>query len=155
MAIRFVSATVNVNGLLAALVGLKKLDVAKALKELRRPMHADQKDHRDHEQGPRARWQPLASTTKASYARRGLRRNRRLLARLPNARTAQIKQDTLYMRSRVKWSLAHQDGPTRVGRGSIIPNRQFLWISRGFMKETQRVFKRALWIAFKRKLGIP
>lgn len=154
MAQRFIVARVNANGVLAALLKLKSFDVTNTLKGLRAPMHQDQRDHRDHEQGPRGKWQPLASTTKASYARRGMRRNRRILGRLPTARTAQVTRNTLYMRSRVKWSLAHQDGPTRVGRGSRIPNRQFLWMSRAFLKEAQSAFRHALWVAFKRRLGL-
>lgn len=153
MAQQLIIARVNAYGVLASLLKLKAFDVTNALKSLRAPMHQDQRDHRAHEQGPTTKWQPLASTTKASYARRGQRRNRRILGRLPNARTAQIRGSTLYMRSRVKWSLAHQDGPTRVGRGSRIPNRQFLWISKPFMREVGVVFRRALWVAFKRRFG--
>lgn len=154
MAQHFISGNVNVNPILAAFIDLKRFDVKPTLTSLKRPMGRDQKDHRDHEQGPKTKWAPLASTTKASYARRGKRRNRKLLARLPNARYAFVKQNQLIMRSRVKWSLAHQDGPTRVGRGARIPQRQFLWISRQFIKEASKQFNRALWKRFFRALGI-
>lgn len=155
MAQAFITGQVRINGVIAALIALKAIDVKPVLRELRQPMHADQIDHREHEQGPRGKWAPLASTTLASYARRGYRRNRRLLARLPNARVATVSGNRLTMRSRVRWSLAHQDGPTRVGRGSIIPQRQFLWISKLFLRKAQSKFNHFLWRTFARKLGWP
>lgn len=140
-----IRATVNVGLVMAAFARLRRTDVRSALKRLRKPMHKDQVDHRDKQRGPRGPWAPLASTTLERYARAGIRRNRRILARLPNPRVTTITANSLIMRSRVKWSMAHQDGPTRVGRGSILPQRQFLWISRELRREARREFRRAMW----------
>lgn len=143
-----IHANVNVSGVLAALARLRTTDVRGALRKLRKPMHADQRDHRDKQRGPRASWAPLAPTTLARYARAGIRRNRRILAKLPNARTTTVTASSLIMKSRVKWSLAHQDGPKRVGHGAILPQRQFLWISRQLIREARREFRRAMWARF-------
>lgn len=146
-----VSATVNVGGVLAALAGLRRVDIRAAFGKLRRPMHADQRDHRDKQRGPRGPWAPLAATTLARYARMGIRRNRRVLAKLPNPRVTTITASALVMRSRVAWSLAHQDGPTRVGHGAILPQRQFLWISRELIRQAKKEFLRAMWCRFMGK----
>jgi hypothetical protein len=140
-----ISATVNVSSVLAALSRLRKTDVRGALRKLRKPMHKDQRDHRDRQRGPRGPWKALASTTLERYARAGIRRNRRILARLPNPRTTTVTASALIMKSRVKWSMAHQDGPTRVGHGAILPQRQFMWISRELLREAKREFRRAMW----------
>lgn len=140
-----ITATVRVSGVLAALARLRKTDVRAALKKLRKPMHRDQRDHRDKQRGPNGPWRALAPSTLERYAREGRRRNRRILGKLPNPRITTVTAERLTMKSRVKWSLAHQDGPTRVGRGSILPQRQFLWISRALRAEAKREFKRAMW----------
>lgn len=139
---------VQLGGLLAALHRLGNNNYKPVFVQIRKPMHKDQRDHRDKQRGPRSGWAPLAATTLARYAREGKRRNRRILARLPNARFTIVKPDELIMRSRVKWSMAHQDGPTRVGRGAIIPQRQFLWISNHLVAEAKAEFRRALWCRF-------
>lgn len=146
-----IHATVHISGILASFARLRRTDVRGALKKLRKPMHRDQRDHRDRQRGPRGPWAALAATTLERYAREGRRRNRRILGKLPNPKTTTVTAQALIVRSRVKWSLSHQDGPTRVGRGSILPQRQFLWISREMLKEAKREFRRAMW---RRWLGM-
>lgn len=138
-------ADVRIGGILAAFEHLRKLDIKAVFLKLRKPMHYDQRDHRDRQRGPQGPWQQLAPSTKARYAREGKRRNRRILARLPNARYTIVTARALTMRSRVRWSMAHQDGPTRVGRGARLPQRQFLWISKRLLQEARRHFNLALW----------
>jgi hypothetical protein len=138
--------TVSVGGILAAFARLRSTDFRSAFQRLRKPMGFDQRDHRDRMRGPQGPWPALAATTKARYAREGKRRNRRILARLPNARLTKIKSSEIRMLSRVKkFSMAHQDGPTRVGRGSILPQRQFMWISPWLLNEARSEFRRELW----------
>jgi hypothetical protein len=139
-----IEGKVKIGGLLAAFVSLRKIDVKRVLLGLRKPMHSDQRDHRDRQRGPRGLWAPLASSTLKRYAREGKRRNRRILAKLPNARQTSVKGNVLTMKSRVRWSMAHQDGPTRVGRGAIVPQRQFLWISPSLHREATQHFRNAL-----------
>ncbi len=136
---------VRIGGVLAVIERLRRTDFTAVFRRLRKPMHKDMRHHRDMQRGPRGPWQPLAATTKERYAREGKRRNRRVLARLPNARKTIVTADALRMRSPVRWSLAHQDGPTRVGRGSLLPQRQFFWISKGLRAEARDMFKRALY----------
>lgn len=143
MALVKVHATVHFGGVLAAFTRLRKMDLVATFKKLRRPMHLDQRHHRDRQQGPRGPWAPLHPSTKARYAREGKRRNRRILARLPNARQTTVTSSALTMRSRVKWSMAHQTGAI-VGRGARLPQRQFLWLSRPFLKEAKREFRAAM-----------
>jgi hypothetical protein len=138
-------ANLRIGGIIAAFEHLRKLDIKAVLLKLRKPMHYDQRDHRDRQRGPNGPWQQLAASTKARYAREGKRRNRRILAKLPNARYTIVNSRSIRMRSRVSWSMAHQDGPTRVGRGSRIPQRQFLWISKRLKEEARRHFEAALW----------
>lgn len=147
-----ITAKVRVGGIISALQRIGRVDLKQVYRKLRKPMHKDQREHRDAQRGPRGPWAPLASTTLARYAREGKRRNRRILAKLPNPRYTIVTSAMLRMRSRVKWSMAHQDGPTRVGRGSMLPQRQFLWISKQLRREAAREFRRALWA---RWLGKP
>lgn len=152
MSVQQVDAIVNINGVLAAFVRLGRADFTAALRRCRKPAHYDQRDHRDRQRGPQGPWPALAASTLAKYAKAGKRRNRRILARLPNARRAAITSLKLTLKSPVPWSMAHQDGPTRVGRGSMLPQRQFFWWSTAFMKVAQNEFRWALW---KKWLGIP
>lgn len=140
-----INATVRIGPILAAFARLRPKDFRAVFKKLRKPMNKDQTEHRDQQRGPRGPWAPLAASTKARYAREGKRRNRRILARLPNPRQSILSAEALIIRSRVRWSMAHQVGPTRVGRGSILPQRQFLWISKSLLKVARREFSRALW----------
>jgi hypothetical protein len=139
-----VTGTVRIGAVMSCLNRLQRFDFKKVFKRLRKPMHKDQADHRDKQRGPRAAWPPLAATTRARYARLGYRRNRRILNRLPNARQTLVTAQELRMKSRVPWSMAHQNGPTRVGRGSILPQRQFLWISSSLRAEARKEFRRAM-----------
>lgn len=143
-----VKAEVQIGGVLLAMGRLLRINLKPALVKLRKPMHADQRDHRDRQMGPIGAWKPLAATTLARYAREGKRRNRRILARLPNSRYAIITADELIMRSRVKWSMAHFDGPTIVGHGSVLPQRQFFWISDAMIRTAQKELTHAMWCAF-------
>jgi len=72
------------------------------------------------------------------------------LAKLPNALQSIVTPMSLKLRSRVRWSMAHQDGPTRVGRGAILPGRQFLWISRDLIVIARRMFRETLWRRWRR-----
>lgn len=146
MAQQDIYATIRLGGLVAAFEHMRKLDIKAVFLKFRKPMHYDQRDHRDRQRGPNGPWQQLAASTKARYAREGRRRNRRILARLPNARYTIVTSRSIRMRSRVRWSLAHQDGPTRVGHGARLPQRQFLWISKRLMQEARRYFNLALWV---------
>lgn len=141
-------------------------DAAKKLRpawaSLRRPMRDDQTDHARKQAGPEGKWPRNSAKTieRARQMRRGRRkamkaaktkakfsnktkrqfRASRLLGSLPN-RTVKVFQlggDGLVGESKVKWSGAQQDG-ARVGRGSRIPARPFLWFSDAFLAQAEQV----------------
>lgn len=145
-----ITCDVRIGGIAIAFSILSKTDFRQTFTKLRKPLHWDQRHHRDHQRGPRGPWAPLAASTKARYARMGKRRNRRVLARLPNARRTKVSARELVMTSPVKWSMAHQDGPSRVGHGARLPQRQFFWISKEFMREAKYQFELALYSRWKR-----
>lgn len=86
---------------------------------LRQPVRTDQRNHARAQEGPDGAWP----------ARKSGSRRRRILGRLPGAIRMEVRGATIAAVSKVAWSGAHQDGPTRVGRGAVVPARQFLWIS--------------------------
>lgn len=98
-----------------------------AFKTIRPHMKADQRDHASKQAGPERHWVPRAASTMAKL-RRGGRRARRPLGKLASAIAYQSSAAGVFATSRVPWSRVHQDGG-RVGRGSLIPARPFLWIS--------------------------
>lgn len=122
---------------------------------LRKPMRDDQSDHARKQAGPEGKWPKNAASTieRRQQAKRGRRRamkaaktkskfsNARrqfrapkLMGSMPN-RTVKVQTlggDGLQAISKVAWSGVQQDGG-RVGRGSRIPARPFLWLSDGFM----------------------
>lgn len=145
MALVNIHADVRIGGVLMAFSYLTRTDFRQTFLRLRKPMHWDQMDHKARQRGPTSPWQQLAPSTLAKYAKLGKRRNRRILAKLPNARQTEVTSKALIMKSRVRrWSNAHQDGPTRVGRGARLPQRQFLWISDGLRKEARLQFQLTL-----------
>lgn len=129
---------------LALFAKMRRMDLRRVFRGLRRPMHLDQRDHRDKQRGPGSTWKALAPSTLARYAREGKRRNRRILAKLPNSRTTILTADSLKMRSRVRWSMAHQAGAV-VGHGSRLPQRQYMWISKQLIRQARHAFREALW----------
>lgn len=142
--------TVHIRGPLTALERLGRLETAKVLRGLRKPAKGDQLDHRRKQVGPQGPWPRLAPSTLERYAKMGRRRNRRMLGRLSTALMSSVSPTRLKITSRVKWAMAHQDGPTRVGRGSVVPQRQFLWISGGLEKTVKKHFQDALYAKWKR-----
>lgn len=91
-------------------------------RELKKPLREDQRDHAKAQEGPLGKW-----------PKRKLGGRRRVLGRLPGAIRVLVSHEVggsvVTATSKVKWSGAHQDGPTRVGHGTVLPRRQFLWIS--------------------------
>lgn len=138
---------------------------------LRRPMRDDQTDHAKKQAGPDGKWpkrsakteerarqfkrggrkKMKAAKTKAKFTNKTKRQFRagRLMGSLPN-RTVKVQQlgkDGLMAASRVPWSGVHQDGG-RVGRGSRVPARRFLWLSDGFKAKVTETIERHLVEAF-------
>lgn len=136
---------------------------------LRRPMRDDQRDHARKQAGPEGKWPKNSAATieRRQQAKRGRRRamkaaktgkfnNKRrqfraskLMGSMPN-RTVKVQTlggDGLQAISKVAWSGVHQEGG-RVGRGSRIPARPFLWLSDGFKRAAVEALEKHIVGAF-------
>lgn len=128
-----IALSVDLRGLGYAFSRLRRFseDLRPAWRELRKPVRADQRDHRKEKQGPAGPWAPRAESTMEAYRerrQRGRKPPRGLLGRLPAALITKIERKRMIVESRVKWSGIHQDGGT-AGHGAKIPARPFLWVS--------------------------
>lgn len=85
---------------------------------LRKPVRQDQTNHARAQEGPDGAWPARRTPSR-----------RRILGRLPGAIRMEVRGPVIAATSKVAWSGAHQDGPTRVGRGAVVPARPFLWLS--------------------------
>lgn len=109
-------------------------------KELKKPWREDLKAHAAREEGPDARWAKRAVRThlrgrrKKGQALKGggkrmvRRGSRRLLGKLPSAVTFRVSRGSILGVSKVPWSEVHNTGG-KVGRGSMLPKREFLYVS--------------------------
>lgn len=120
-------ARVNIAAVHRAFQAIKRPDLRPAFKDARKPLRVDIKDHRAKQQGPDSTWAPRAAST-ATRARLGRGRARKLLGRLPTTLATKVARDRIRMTSRVAWAQVQQTGG-RVGHGSKLPARPFLWAS--------------------------
>jgi hypothetical protein len=93
--------------------------VTKGLRDIKKPLRADQRDHAKKNEGPEGRWAPRATKSR-----------RRLLGRLPSAIKVTSTSTSVSAVCPVSWSGAHQDGAV-VGHGVTLPARRFVWVSDG------------------------
>ncbi len=91
--------------------------IAKGLRDLKKPLRVDQRDHAKKAEGPEGRWPKRATKSR-----------KRLLGRLPGAVKVTSTGNSVSAVSSVKWSAVHQEGGV-AGRGTKIPARPFLWVS--------------------------
>ncbi len=108
-----------------------------------KPVKADLKEHGDEQRGPHGAWPPRkalkaefhqsrdAATGRFGQGKR--RRSRvkggRLLGKITRSFRQRATERSLISASPIPWAGIHDTGG-RVGRGSILPARPFLWISR-------------------------
>lgn len=149
-----VKATIRIGGVMDTFRRLARPDLLKAYKEMQGPARYDQRQHDVKEQGPDGPWPGLAASTAARYARmarskRRRRKPRKLLGRLPKAMQNIVSARSLIVRSRVKWSPAHQRGGV-VGRGSRLPRRQFMWISTWLRGQARQILEQTMMRAWRR-----
>ena len=111
-------------------------DIAPLLREAKRPLKADQREHQRDQRGPDGPW-PKRRVAGRNRGRKR-RSRRRLLGKLPRLLTIRIiGGDTLVARSKVVWAAIHQFGG-RAGRGARIPARPFLYFSRQFIDDIEQ-----------------
>lgn len=139
-----IEATVNLRDLDVGLFkGLREFarDLRPAFRAMRKPVLADQRDHRKKREAPGGKWPARAAATQERYRQRrrgGKKAPRTLLGRLPAAITTRIERDRMIVESRAKWSRVQAEGG-RVGHGARIPGRKFLWISRSLRADITKV----------------
>lgn len=152
MSLTDIRAEVSLSGVRDMLKRLSKLDIRRAFQDLRGPAVFDQRHHWRMDEAPFGRWPSLAPSTLERRTRpRGRdRRGRKqrwptkLLGKFPTAMQSLASTRSLVVRSRVKrFSMIHQAGG-RAGHGSLIPSRQYMWISNWLRADVKRIFLLAL-----------
>ena len=127
--------------------GLAKLrraaqDQSPLFRALKRPMKDDQLNHQKLKMGPDGPWPARTKLTKArgKFARRGAsgvttrkRIASNVLGKLSTSISFALSARNIVATSKIPWSMAHQEGG-KVGRGSILPARPFMWMSEEFLK---------------------
>lgn len=132
-----VEATVNLADVERALdrVGRFGMDLTRIHTALRVPLMRDQKRHRQQQSGPNGSWRPLSPFTiekqRAQARRKGKRRPRKMLGKLPTAFKVYITRKSIALVSRVPWSGAHQEG----NESDNLPARTFFWLSTEVMRD--------------------
>lgn len=111
-------------------------DVAPLLREAKKPLRSDQRDHQSQQRGPAGPWPRASAATvrKRGRTRSGRARRRKLLGRLPRLLAFRVLGgDALVARSKVPWAAIHQYGG-RAGRARI-PARVFLYFGGRFVDD--------------------
>lgn len=121
--------------------GLRELerrgeDLRPVLRRLKKPFKKDLREHQRRKEGPSGPWEPRAKQSrrrKGSKAKKA-KRSRRVLGKLPGAVVVKHSHRSISGESKVPWAAAHQDGAT-VGRGVVLPSREFLFFSAPFLEQ--------------------
>lgn len=113
-------------------------NVAAALKAVRAVVRKDVRQHGTKGLGPDGKW-PKRVRSKTG---RSKRRPRRLLGRLTTALDLKLVSNReLVVTSLVPWSNIHQQGG-KVGRGSRLPRRTFLWFSPWVIRQIREALQK-------------
>lgn len=134
-----VSMQLDLRGVTAGIDGMRSRGKAlgQVFRALKPVVREDQREHAKTQSGPDGRWAKRAPSTLQKFARgkSGRRLVRRPLGKLVSAVAYKASRLGVIAESLVKWSGAHQWGG-KVGRGSVLPDRPFLWISEKLLKKT-------------------
>ena len=143
-----VSATIDIGDVEKGLDAMERRahTLGPVFNALKKPMRDDIAEHRKAKTGPDGAWAPRsAATIAAAHGKRKLARN--ILGRLPTAVSYKATSFSLIGESKVKWSGVQQDGG-RVGRGSVLPAREFLWIGDSLLVIAESVIADAMLTAY-------
>lgn len=146
----YVSATVQLGDVEAGLKAIERRvnALGPAFREIKAPMRADQRTHARHNVGPSGTWKRRSAATIAKMklpSGRGL--TRRPLGKLLTAIGYSADATGVRAESKIPWSNVQQEGGT-VGRGSKLPARPFLWISRRLLDIAGDVITKAILAAY-------
>lgn len=103
-------------------------NLAPIYRDLRGPLKVDQQDHARATEGPESKWPARAASTLAKLRSNG-RRARRPMGRLLTAVTYRSSGIGVVAESRIPWSGGAISTGGKVGRGSKLPARVWLWAS--------------------------
>ncbi len=125
-------------------------------RKTRGAMRKDQRQHvRQQRASSGARWKPLAASTvekrtkkarrrKKNFTRKGRLRkpvqkrlDRILSGKILSFTETRMRHDFMEIRQSKEWAKVHQAGG-RVGKGATVPAREFLWVSRSFVRIVAR-----------------
>lgn len=141
-------ARINLRAFDRMRIALRNPDLRPAWKEARPVLRKDQREHAKKQEGPEGSWAPRAASTKARAGRNG--RARRMMGRLPTANRQKDERSRKIMSSTVAWSAVQATGG-RVGRGSRLPARVFLYVSDRALETVAGIITRG--IAFMIEVG--
>ncbi len=140
---------VDLVGAMKRFDSVRRVDRRKMMTQARQPMRVSLREIAKTQTAPDGRWKGLAESTRERRARGGTpSARRRVLGRLPNARKITSGLDFVRAESLVRWSGAHKRG-ARVGRGTRLIARDFMWIPRKLVKEIRRIIRKGLYAAWK------
>lgn len=139
----------------------------KVWRVLRKPLRKDQKEHmRAAEDSKGGKWKPLASSTierrlskggrAGKFTKRGKLKKKaqrglsKLLSqKLVSGAKVKITRSAIVITSKVPWAGVHQHGG-RVGRGSMLPAREFFYVGDGLIKQTARALAKHIADAYNK-----
>ncbi len=143
----YASATVDIGDVEQGLAAMERRTrtLGPVFAALKKPMKADQQEHRKDKSGPDGSWAPRAASTSHDGKRKLARP---ILGRLPSAVSYKASPTGVTGESRVAWSGAHEDGAV-VGHGARLPARVFLWLSDKLLEVAVEAIDKALIAAYE------
>ena len=115
----------------------KARNLTKVWREIAPDMKKDIREHGRKKEGPDAKWEKLAKSTRAKRKARKAAGRKTAVAILGKIRTSfRIEWGPKFIRGRsmIPWSGAHAEGET-VGRGSVLPERTPFFVSEAFLNK--------------------
>lgn len=127
-------------------------DLRPVLRQIRKPLRAELKEHAKSESGPDGAWPKRAPLDERRARKRSLKsvtkgrgrkkrteevRMHQLLGKMPGLTTIRQRGQKLRAVNPIPWSAAHNEGAV-VGRGSVVPQREFVFMSDDFLDLADR-----------------
>jgi hypothetical protein len=121
-------------------ISRRSKQLAQVFQRLREPLKKDQADHADKEEGPEGSWPARKPTERRRVSLLVSKKRKKgkvettvteikgLLGALPEVLQIRASRFQVWARSPVRWASAQFHGG-RVGRGSLLPPRPFVWVS--------------------------
>ena len=149
-----ITASLDLRDLDKGIRGMKvsARDLKTAFRQAAPEWRKDIRDHGKKREGPDAKWEPLAASTKAKRKARRRAGKKVAVAVLGKLRTAfgiTFARDHIEAKSKIPWAGVHFWGGT-AGKGAKIPSRDWLYASDDFMVALVRRIRFAIIKGFAR-----